>query len=237
MEPKMIGGWSQFWDVPPPSSFSYAIYGMITSLETLTNPGNKSPNHKPNFTQCDLMWAYGGGGCSPSGYPLKNGIADIVNASVNNQWHGVDFDDECYMNTSNIITAMTQLKSHSIQSSYTFLAGADYVNLGSGVQQVKEIVAANCCDRFCLMCYGAEMWSMQDINQYVDKAIKQTIEITGDKSKVILALTPAGLNDDNLNVFLNAVVRNDIGGLFIWEFKNLPPKYLDTIVTTLGIAK
>ncbi|WP_018691693.1 hypothetical protein [Algicola sagamiensis] len=232
---KFLGGWSQYWDVAPPVAFTYAIYGMITSLETLTNPGNKSPSTKPIDSSAQKMWAYGGGGCTPQGYPTEEGIQSIVDATVKNGWVGVDFDDECAMNIPNIIRTMQALKQQGKQSSYTFLAGADYVNLGTGEQTIRDITTANCCSRFCLMCYSSHMWSEQDINAYVEKAVVKTIDLVGDRKKVVLALTPAGLNDTNLQQFLDIVIKHDIGGLFVWEFKDLPNQYLDTIITTLGI--
>lgn len=235
---KIIGGWFQYWDVVPPQSFSYAMYGMFTTLDgdKLETPGLKTLADKPTVSHdTGVMWVYGGQYCSPEGYPTEQGMQEIVEGTHANQWAGVDFDDECNMNTANIVKTMQQLKEIRAQSSYTFVAGADFVNDDVGVDQLKEVAAGGCCDRFCLMCYGGKMWTGSEIKQYVDPAIKKTIDIIGDKSKVILVLTPMGLNDENLNEFLGLVNSNDIGGLFVWEFKDLKSDALKTMEKALGL--
>ena len=239
--PKIIGGWTQYWDRQPPSSFSSAMYGMITSLDTLTNPGNHSPNQGvPEGASSDKsLWTYGGAGCSPQGYPTDTNINNIVDATTENAWKGVDFDNECHMNKDNIIEAMKQLKAAGKETSYTFLAGADYVNgIGDTETLVRAIANAGVSDRFVLMCYGNQMWTNAEIQQFVDQAIKKTIEIVGEesKSKIILALTPVGLTDTNLDLFLGYVNDNNIGGLFVWEYSNLNDNYLQQIIDGLGIS-
>lgn len=242
----VIGGWSQsLSDVPPPQ-FSYTMYGMVTNLTGLTTGTASAPGWSPAKSQAPdaagtVMWTYGGGLCSPNSMPADaDDIKAILNATDSKGWGGVDFDDECDMNTDNIILAMGNLA----QSSYTFLAGSAYnnPNTSSSGQTTNEKVAAVAksgrCDRFVLMCYATAMWSQSDIENNVGQAITRTLNYVGaaNKKKVILALTPAGLNDWNLNYFLGQVISNDIGGLFIWNYPALEEDDLDRILQALSIS-
>lgn len=242
----IIGGWSQSLTKVPPSQFSYTMFGMITNLIGLTSGTPQSPGWSPARTEApevqgNVLWTYGGGGCTPESMPLNqtdiNAIVDATNAKG---WGGVDFDDECKMNADNIIQAMKLIKPKS--TSYTFLAGWDYNNPNASSygqlinDDVQKIAAANVSDRFILMCYAAAMWSMPDIIANVGPAIDRTIDHVGDKKKVILALTPAGLDNENLTYFLDQVTSKDIGGLFVWDFPALNQADLDTICNALGIS-
>jgi hypothetical protein len=229
-----IGGWTQKWKLAPPDSFSYVMYGMVTSLDVLKTGGGKGPHIPPIDTgSVKALWTYGGGGCNPEGYPNAGGITAIVDATVNNKWAGVDFDDECKMNTDNIIETMKQLKNNGKETSYTFIAGWDYNNQESSQAIVQKVAESGFCDRFILMCYAAAMWNDQTIQDNVGPAIEKTINFTGSSKKVILALTPRGLNQKKLDAFLKYVLDNDLGGLFIWNFSRLKQNDLDTIVNTL----
>jgi hypothetical protein len=210
------------------------MYGMVTTLDQLKTGGGQGPNQAPIDTgNAKALWTYGGGGCSPTDYPTTDGIADIVDATVNNGWAGVDFDDECSMNIANIIATMKQLKAAGKETSYTFLAGWDYNNNTASQDIVKQVADSGYCDRFVLMCYATAMWSDADIKANVGPAIEKTVNFTGDSKKVVLALTPAGLNADNLGQFLNYTTDNNLAGLFIWNFTLLQQADLDTIVKTL----
>ncbi|NEO38698.1 MAG: hypothetical protein F6J90_21135 [Moorea sp. SIOASIH] len=245
----VIGGWTQSTsNQPPDESFAYTMYGMITNLNGLTSGTPSQPGWSPKDTNPPsipgkVLWTYGGAGCTPNGMPDSDqNVNDIISATNSSGWDGVDFDDECQMNTDLIIDTMESLKPK--ESSYTFLAGWNYNNPdqsdeGKQINQnVQKIGATGLCDRFILMCYGDAMWSMPDIQNNVGPAIERTIAHLGNNSnkKVILALTPAGLNQENLNYFLNQVLKYDLGGLFIWEFPNLSHSDLETIKNTLGIS-
>ncbi|MCP4217860.1 MAG: glycoside hydrolase family 18 protein [bacterium] len=230
----ILGGWTQDWTQKPDSSFSYVMYGMVTNLEALTTGGLKGPGDTPPDTGgVDVIWTYGGQGCSPANYPKVDGIAKIVGDTDTNKWDGVDFDDECKMNTANIISAMKDLKDAKKTTSYTFLAGWEYNNVAAAQTPVKDIAASGYCDRLVLMCYGDKMWNETDIENNVGPAIEKTIGFIGDSKKVILALTPIGLDSKNLGQFLNYTTKNKLGGLFIWEFPQLKPDDLKTIIDTL----
>jgi hypothetical protein len=230
-----IGGWTQKWKQKPPDCFSYVMYGMVTTLDELKTGGGQGPNKPPiNTGSVKSLWTYGGGFCKPKGYPkTANDIKAIVDATVKNKWAGVDFDDECKMNTDNIIQAMKQLKDAGKETSYTFIAGWDYNNKKPSQAIVKKVADSSYCDRFILMCYDAAMWDDQTIKDNVGPAIQKTIEFTGDSKKVILALTPAGLTPKNLKDFLDYTQNNNLGGMFIWNFLSLKPSDLETIVKTL----
>ena len=245
----LLGGWTQLLHATPPASFSYTMYGMITNLDGLTSgtpsaPGWSPAKHAaPTVPNGKVLWTYGGGGCTPRNMPDNGNITDIINATNTQHWDGVDFDDECYMNAGNIISCMQSLKP--LSTSYTFLAGWAYNNpdsdpsgLGKSINQsVEAIAGSGACDRFILMCYGSAMWSMSDIQANVGPAIDRTIKYTGDPSQVILALTPKGLTDENLNYFLDQVTGKGIGGLFVWDFNDLSSGDLATIEAKLGLGQ
>lgn len=70
---------------------------------------------------------YGGGGCSPEGKPSnKDEVLRITESTKNRGWDGVDFDDECNMNTDLIVEAMKQLKVCHKDTSFGFIAGYSY---------------------------------------------------------------------------------------------------------------
>ncbi len=243
----VIGGWSQSVRDLPPSKFSYTMYGMITNLRGLTsgtpdNPGWSPVNTNAPSARGKVLWTYGGGGCTPTSMPSdENEIDAIINAAKTNGWDGVDFDDECNMNIDNLVLTINELKALTKQTSYTFIGGWAYNNpnassSGQAINEaVKQIAESNSCDRFVLMCYATAMWSMADIEANVGPAILRTIDYVNDPKKVVLALTPAGLTQTNLDYFLNEVVTKDIGGLFIWNFPILQSNELNTIIKRLGI--
>ena len=247
MSDYIIGGWTQSPSSVPPEGFSHTMYGMITNLEGLTAGTAASPGWSPKSRQApevptgDAMWTYGGGLCSPNAMPATSDqVQEIVSVTKDQGWAGVDFDDECSMDIDNLIETMQQLKP--LQTSYTFLAGADYCYPRSSSGQkindaVQKINNAGAADRYMLMCYAAAMWDQQTIETYVNKAVDRTINENGvAKKDCILCLTPAGLDDWNLNYFLDTVTHYDIGGLFIWNFPTLKPEDLDTIKSRLDIS-
>lgn len=239
----VIGGWSQSLSTVPPKSFTYAMYGMVTNFPALTvgtatAPGwSPATTPAPQFPPCQVLWTYGGAGGAPTGTPsAPSDIQAIVDATRNQNWAGVDFDNESNMNVANIATTMQALKTAGKETSYTFLAGWDYNNNPQGPAGVKEIAASGAVDRFILMCYADGMWPMADITANVGPAIEKTIAQGVPPQKVILALTYNGLTQENLDYFLNQVTTHQIGGLFIWEYPMLSSTDLNYICTKLGIS-
>lgn len=69
------------------------------------------PDNTPDF-KGRTLWVYGGGGCSPEGKPSnQDEVLRIAEATKSRDWDGVDFDDECNINTGLVIEAMKQLKN------------------------------------------------------------------------------------------------------------------------------
>jgi len=240
----IIGGWSQNLTAVAPESFSYAMYGMITNFPALTSGTVSAPGWRPKeemapqHASCNVLWTYGGAGGEPKGTPSDQTEMDaIIEATIRNNWAGVDFDNESAMNITNIAKTTLELKKQKKESSYTFLAGYDYNHSPQGAADVKSIVENGAADRFILMCYGDSMWSMDDIRNNVGQAIEKTIAQGADLKKIILALTCNGLTEENLDYFLDLVIKYEIGGLFIWEYPNLEAKYLNRICTKLQINK
>lgn len=243
MSEYFIGGWTEELTAAVPSQFSYVMFGMVTNLTGLTTGTAQDPGWSPASTappqaNALVLWTYGGGGCSPTSMPSSSsGVTQILDATSGEGWAGVDFDDECSMDIELVIQAMTSLS----QTSYTFLAGWDYNNPDQSSEgqaindSVSAVASSGECDRFVLMAYGSAMWSQQDIIENVGPAITRTIGYVGDSQKVVLALTPEGLDSWNLNYFLNQVTENQLGGLFIWDFTALSSEDLNTICTALGI--
>lgn len=242
----ILGGWTQSLNDIPPTQFDFAMYGMITNLSALTSgtpdaPGWSPARSGPPDSGAQRLWTYGGGLCTPDAMPASTADIDaIINASRTQNWAGVDFDDECNMDIDNIIATMRAVKPAS--TSYTFLAGYDYNTAGSSSGQrtnaaVQAIADADVSDRFILMCYATKMWDMSDIQKYVPASIERTIGYVGNAKQVVLALTPAGLNEENRTFFLDQVSEYDIGGLFVWNFPSLAMDDLEAIATALGIEE
>lgn len=247
MSEYVIGGWTQHLTAEPPATFSYTIYGMITNFAALTSGTPEAPGWSVAATPAPkvsgkVLWAYGGKGGTPEETPVNQVDVDaIISATKSQNWTGVDVDNESKMNINNVIKTMSGLKNKDKETSYTFVAGWDYNHPekepGATINnEVKLIADSGFCDRFCLMCYGDNMWPLSDIKANVGPAIDRTITYVGDPKKVILALTPAGLDSENLAYFLDQVTSKDMGGLFIWEFSTLKPADLLTIQNTLGIS-
>ncbi|XP_018333977.1 uncharacterized protein LOC108743062 [Agrilus planipennis] len=242
---KIIGGWSQVLTRKPLEEFSVNIYGMVTNLDTLTTGAGWSPKKTtaPRFEGFDsvkILWTYGGEGCSPCSRPATSDeVNRIVQVTQNSKWDGVDFDDECNMNTDNIIEVMKSLKNEGKETSYGFIAGWDYNNPNNGSngkklnENVKKLACSGVCDKLVHYCYGAAMWSDEDIKNNVRQALERSINNGMPKENIILALTSAGLNDTNLNYFLDAIVDIDVGGLFIWAYHNLSKQQRKAILQKL----
>lgn len=246
MSDYILGGWSQSPRNSSPATFSYVMYGMITNLSGLTAGTPAAPGWSPARSTAPagagkVLWTYGGGLCGPKEMPEDDGqIQAIVDATHGNGWAGVDFDDECSMNIGGVIRTMQALKPK--EASYTFLAGRAYNHpetseSGRAINAaVRQIAQAGVANRHILMSYAAKMWSMSDIQANVGPAIRRTIDHGVPPKQVILALTPAGLNSENLDFFLSQVTSNQIGGLFIWNYPTLQPSDLAVIERTLGIT-
>lgn len=246
---KLFGGWSMSLTRNPLDDFDYVMYGMVTNLDGLTtgtpaNPGwspekEVKPQGGPGF-KGKTLWVYGGGGCSPQEKPSDDkDISRIVSATLNKNWDGVDFDDECNMNICLVIETMKQLKQNDKETSFGFIAGYTYNHPSSKSgkklnDKVKTVIASGQCDRLVHYCYAASMWNKDDILSNVRQALERTISFGLDKNKVVLALTSRGLTDWSLNYFLDQVIDLDIGGLFVWRYDQLTDDHLQIIRKRLG---
>ena len=249
MNEYLLGGWSQSLSHAPLKEFDIMMYGMVTNLSGLTtgtsaNPGwspekEKKPENPGGF-KGKTLWVYGGGLCSPQNKPSDmNDVARLVEATKNQNWDGVDFDDECNMNIPLVIEAMRQLKAIQKDTSYGFIAGYTYnhPDTEKGQQlnkKVKEIITSGQCDRLIQYCYAAAMWSKEDILSNVIPAIKRSISYSSSSKKCIIALTTKGLNDWNLNYFIDQVLEFNLGGLFIWAYEKLTAEHTKLIKDRLS---
>lgn len=182
MSDYIIGGWTQYIEQLPPETFAYVMYGMITNLEGLTSGTPGSPGWSPALTgpppaNAQVMWTYGGAGCTPTNMPTEDNMNAILDATNSQGWAGVDFDDECSMNFEMLIPTMGELKAQGKDTSYTFLAGWDYNNPSPGSpgeatnQAVEGIAGAGVADRMVLMCYADKMWPMPDIGAFSSRGV------------------------------------------------------------------
>ncbi|HAT5001564.1 hypothetical protein [Serratia marcescens] len=245
----ITGGWSQSLAGQPHKAFDVMMYGMVTNLDGLTTgtssqPGwspekQNKPDTLPGFNG-KTLWVYGGGGCSPQQKPAnEDEVLRIVAATVDRGWDGVDFDDECNMNTERVIEAMKRLKEAGKETSFGFIAGYSYnhPNTENGNklnEKVRKIIQSDQCDRFIHYCYAAAMWSNDDILANVIPALKQSLANGAENKKCILALTTKGLTDWNLNYFIDQVLDFNLGGLFIWNYANLTDEHDKIIQRRLG---
>ncbi len=244
----LLGGWSQNLSEEPLSIFDYMMYGMVNNLTDLTTTGTqKNPSWSPEKSSAPrykgysgpVAWTYGGGFCSPTEMPSSEAdVNRIVVATQKNKWDAVDFDDECNMNVEHVISAMKILKTDHKFTSYGFIAGFSYnhpdTEAGNKLnQKVKKIVESGQCDKLVHYCYGTSMWSMQDIKNNVRQALDRSIAHGMSHEKVILALTTRGLDDENLNYFLDQITELKIGGLFIWAYHELQAEHERIIVERL----
>ncbi len=252
MSDYVIGGWTQDTKEVLHVPYSYAMYSMITNLEELRSGTRSEPGWSPTTTSppsiqpVKALWTYGGAGSFPANMPATEAeVQAIVNATED--WDGVNFDDEAgagsnpnmnmgSLTAPGVIKAMNLLKQNSKTTSYSFAAGYNYVQPNSQASEnVQAIAQAGVCDQFVLLCYAGNMWEPGTIKQYVPEAIDTTCNYV-DSKRVILALTTAGLNSQNLDLFLDQVTGKDLAGLFIWAFPNLSQGNLDTITQALSIG-
>ncbi len=240
----ILGGWSQSLSREPLKAFDIMMYGMVTNLDGLTTgtaaaPGWSPENTDKPATPSDFkgksLWVYGGGGCSPNEKPSDSSeVARIVAATRIRGWDGVDFDDECNMNTGRVIETMKLLQCEGKETSFGFIAGYSYnhPDTGNGPklnEKVKAIIQSGQCDRLIHYCYAAAMWSQEDIIANVIPAIKRSLILGAENKSCILALTSRGLTDWNLNYFIDQVLDFNLGGLFIWKYENLSDTHYKTI--------
>lgn len=240
----IMGGWSQSLSEKPLQEFDIIMYGMVTNLDGLTTGTATSPGWSPEKqTKPDntsvfkgkTLWVYGGGGCSPEGKPAnQEEVLRIAEATKSRGWDGVDFDDECNMNTDLVIEAMKQLKHCSKETSFGFIAGYSYnhptTENGKKLNdKVKKLIQSDQCDRFIHYCYATAMWSKEDIISNVIPALKRTLAQGAESKKCILALTTRGLTDWNLNYFIDQVLDFNLGGLFIWKYEDLKDEHYKII--------
>ncbi|THB82038.1 hypothetical protein E1N66_23130 [Pantoea allii] len=238
----ILGGWSQSLSHPPLKEFDVMMYGMVTNLDGLTtgtasNPGwSPEKYNKPdNNFNGKTLWVYGGGGCSPQGRPANSQeVLRIVEATKSRGWDGIDFDDECNMNIDLIVEAMKDLKICKKDTSFGFVAGYAYNHPEQSIGALisKKIITleeSQLCDRFIHYCYGSAMWSKEDILNNVISALKRSLHYGIDNKKCILALTTRGMNDWNLNYFIDQVLDFNLGGMFIWKYEELSAANLETI--------
>lgn len=246
---RIFGGWGQKLSQPPLKEFNTMMYGMVTNLSGLTtgtesHPGwspetSVKPEH-PNYTG-KILWAYGGGGCSPSEKPTSSQeVERIISATINNHWDGIDFDDECNMNVHYVTQVMSSLKNIQKESSYGFIAGWSYnhpetENGKKLTTKIKQVIGSGYCDRLVHYCYATAMWSMDDIISNVGPSLEKSIRYGMQKEKMLLALTTSGLTDENLNYFLDCVVDKQLGGLLVWNYHQLTTDHLKIITERLEL--
>ncbi|VEB97522.1 Uncharacterised protein [Cedecea lapagei] len=244
MDKIILGGWSQSLSGKPLQEFDVMMYGMVTNLDGLTtgtsaSPGwspekQDKPDNTPDF-KGKTLWVYGGGGCSPEGKPSSTEeVLRIAEATKSRGWDGVDFDDECNMNTDLVIETMKHLKGDAKETSFGFIAGYSYnhpaTDTGKKLNaKVKNIIQSGQCDRLIHYCYASAMWSKEDIIGNVIPALKQTLAHGAENNKCILALTTKGLTDWSLNYFIDQVLDFKLGGLFIWKYEDLKDEHLKII--------
>lgn len=244
----ILGGWSQSLSSNPLKEFDVMMYGMVTNLNglttgTLANPGwspenEDKPDNGPGFNG-KTLWVYGGGGCSPEGKPSnQDEVVRIVEATKNRGWEGVDFDDECNMNTELVIEAMKQLNKYQKETSFGFISGYTYNHPATDngkklIEKVNNIIQSGQCDRFIHYCYATSMWSHSDIIGNVIPALKKTITLGAESKKCILAVTTKGMTDWNLNYFIDQVLDFNLGGLFIWGYEELKEEHYKIIKNRL----
>lgn len=244
-----IGGWSQSLSRAPLAGFNPMIYGMVTNLEGLTTGTPASPGWSPATAKAPrldghtgpVMWAYGGGLCSPEARPASDvEVQRIVDVTLANDWDGVDFDDECSMDIERVTQAMEKLKQQGRQTSYGFIAGYTYNRPATQAgmllnDKVRQVIASGHCDRLVHYCYATRMWTDSEIETFVGQALERSIAHGAAAKQVILALTSSGLTDHNLGLFLDQVNRLQIGGVYIWAYQNLSAVHQRTIYQRLGL--
>ncbi|WP_248797831.1 hypothetical protein [Pseudomonas sp. MWU13-2105] len=243
-----LGGWSQTLTREPMPHFTQMMYGMVTNLDGLTTgtagtPGwspATSPAPRPHGYTGKVLWTYGGGLCSPKAKPADQDEIDaIVKATLDNDWDGVDFDDECQMNIPNVIATMQRLKQRHKQTRFGFISGYTYNTPASGTgmalnDKVRQVVRSGHCDQIVHYCYASRMWTDAEIERYVGQSLERTLAHGALPAQLILALTSRGLSDHNLQLFLDQVTRQRIGGLYIWAYHQLLPSHQRTIFEHLG---
>lgn len=240
----LLGGWSQSLLHNPLKEFDVMMYGMVTNLEGLTTGTRDRPGWSPEkenkpTNSVDFkgktLWVYGGGGCSPESKPANDDeVLRIVEATKSRGWDGTDFDDECNMNIDRVTEAMALLKECHKETSYGFIAGyawnhPESINGKRLNDNVRKLIASNQCDRFIHYCYAAAMWNRDDITGNVIPALKRSLAMGIEGKKIILALTTKGLNDWNLNYYIDQVLDFNLGGLFIWKYEELTSEHLNLI--------
>ena len=244
-----LGGWSQTLSREPMTHFTRMMYGMVTNLDGLTTGTISTPGWSPMTSKAprpagyngQVLWSYGGGLCSPKAKPAdQDEINAIVNATLDNDWDGVDFDDECQMNIPNVIKTMEVLKQHGKQTSFGFISGYSYNTPTSCAgkelnDKVQQMIQSGHCDQLVHYCYASRMWTDSEIERYLGQSLERTLTQGARADQVILALTTRGLTDHNLNAFLDQVTRLKIGGLYIWAYHQLLASHQRTIEERLAL--
>jgi len=241
----ILGGWTQHLDTTPPSGFSHVQYGMITELNKLTigtviAPGWGPADTLAPKTYSKSIWSYGGALCRPAGMPnsIKQ-INNIISATTTKYWDGVDVDNECGMDINNVIKLFDMMSD--FETSYTFMGGVEFNDPekypgGQATNDELKLISDNVeIDRFIMMSYGDQMWSEQEIKDNIGPGIVRLLNIGIDKKNIIVTVTTAGLTNENLHRVLDEVVKYKVGGLFVWEFKDLIPEHLIIIQDRLQI--
>lgn len=244
-----LGGWSQSLSRAPMAGFNPIIYGMVTNLEGLTVGTSAAPGWSPATARAPrlnghagpVLWAYGGGLCSPRGRPASDAeVQRIVDVTLANDWDGVDFDDECSMDIERVTQAMEKLKQHGKRTSYGFIAGHTYNHPATQAgkrlnDKVRQVIASGHCDRLVHYCYATRMWTDSEIEQFVGQALERSIAHGACARQVILALTSRGLTDHNLKLFIDQVERLQIAGLYIWAYHELTTEHQQSLYERLGL--
>ena len=117
----LIGGWvgDDDWKTDIPfASLDFLNYGYLTCLQTLNNgscesPGIRSASHPPatNKAKC-IQFTIGGAGCSTNGWDTTS----VVDSVQNNNWCGVDVDNECKMSAVDLSSQFVAAHNANVKS-------------------------------------------------------------------------------------------------------------------------
>ena len=255
-----IGTWLWInWNAEKPDNYkdySVLMFGMITELDKLTTSNGVFgpsltgvPSYVKSGFKGEVLWTYGGEFATPEGSPTSLQKVDaVIDATHDNNWDGIDIDDEFNGNTDNLVKVLQGIKNDGKSSSFTFLAGSDYTAGGTPVIDAKIVATKDYCDRYVLMCYGNAMWTDAEMKNFIPKAIKRTIDHGIAPKKIIVGACVDGLNATNLGYLINWVkgeevigesVTNphELGGIFYWRSggRDLPNDLFLQLKTGLGI--
>jgi len=225
-----LGGWVQTWTDAVPSDYSLCIYGMCTDLVNMKSGLNNTGTYCAwtssignNPDKATIMFTACGENAQPvSGWPAQANITSFLSNlnTSNTKWKGVDFDDECSMDQTNLPTLINNLHTSGYQTNYTFLGGSQFVDSNIPTQDYLSKLDSMGCDRFILMMYGDAMWDNATIGQYLDAAVQKVYRGGAiPYNKIYVGVTSKGFtigSGSNLELFINEITKYKLGGLMVW---------------------